>query len=200
MRRNVPGLTPVVPYVTIRYMQCSNLKKARQALGLTQEQLAERLRTTRQTIARYELGTHRIPFAVQLAVDHLTSAPRIPLSGTVAAGDPIEPIPQTEVVEVPPGMMGRGETFALKVKGESMRDEGILPGDLVIVRKQSTARNGQTVIALVNNEATIKTYYRKGATVELRPANDTMKPIIVKPADSLRIEGLVIGVIRYCVK
>ena len=97
-------------------------------------------------------------------------------------------------------MMGRGETFALRVKGESMRDEGILPGDLVIVRKQSTARNGQTVIALVNNEATIKTYYRKGATVELRPANDTMKPIIVKPADSLRIEGLVIGVIRYCVK
>jgi repressor LexA len=181
-------------------MQCSDLKRARQTLGLTQEQLADRLRTTRQTIARYELGTHRIPFAVQLAVDHLTSAPRIPLSGIVAAGDPIDPIPQTEVVEVPPGMMGRGETFALRVKGESMRDEGILPGDLVIVQKQSTARNGQTVIALVNNEATIKTYYRKGANVELRPANEAMKPIIVKPTDSLRIEGLVIGVIRYCTK
>jgi repressor LexA len=53
---------------------------------------------------------------VQLAVEHLTSAPRIPLSGIVAAGDPIEPIPQTEVVEVPPGMVGRGETYALKVK------------------------------------------------------------------------------------
>ncbi len=181
-------------------MRLNDLKKARQALGLTQEQLAERLRTTRQTIARYEIGTHRVPFAVQLAVDHLTSAPRIPLSGTVAAGDPIEPIPQTEVVEVPPGMMGRGETFALRVKGDSMRDEGILPGDLVIVQKQSTARNGQTVIALVNNEATIKTYYRKGTIVELRPANDAMKPIIVESTDSLRIEGLVIGVIRYCAK
>ncbi|MEX5216673.1 MAG: transcriptional repressor LexA [Nitrospira sp.] len=181
-------------------MRPDDLKKARQALGLTQEQLAERLRTTRQTIARYEIGTHRMPFAVRLAVDHLTSAPRIPLSGTVAAGDPIEPIPQTEVVEVPPGMMGRGETFALRVKGESMRDEGILPGDLVIVQKQSTARNGQTVIALINNEATIKTYYCKGATVELRPANDAMKPIIVKPADAFRIAGLVIGVIRYCAK
>lgn len=181
-------------------MQSRNLKKARQALGLTQEELAERLRTTRQTIARYELGTHRIPFAVELAVDHLTSAPRIPLSGTVAAGDPIEPIAQMEVVEVPPGMMGRGETFALRVKGESMRDEGILPGDLVIVQKQSTARNGQTVIALVNNEATIKTYYRKGSTVELRPANDAMAPIILQPTDSLQIEGLVIGVIRYCKK
>ena len=97
-------------------------------------------------------------------------------------------------------MMGRGETYALKVKGESMRDEGILPGDLVIVQRQSTARNGQTVIALVNNEATIKTYYRKGDTVELRPANDTMKPILVKPTDTLQIEGLVIGVIRYCNK
>lgn len=181
-------------------MRSTDLKKARHVLGFTQAQLAERLRTTRQTIARYELGTHRVPFAVQLAVDHLTSPPRIPLSGTVAAGDPIEPIPQMEVVEVPPGMMGRGETFALRVTGESMRDEGILPGDLVIVQKQSTARNGQTVIALVNNEATIKTYYRKGATVELRPANDAMKSIIVKPTDSLRIEGLVIGVIRYCVK
>lgn len=181
-------------------MRSIDLKKARQALGLTQEQLAERFRTSRQTIARYELGTHRIPFAVQLAVEHLTSAPRVPLSGTVAAGDPIEPIPQTEVVEVPPGMMVRGETYALKVKGESMRDEGILPGDLVIVQRQSTARNGQTVIALINNEATIKTYYRKGDAVELRPANDTMKPIIVKPTDTLQIEGLVIGVIRYCNK
>ena len=181
-------------------MRSTDLKKARHVLLLTQEQLASRLRTTRQTIARYETGTHRIPFAVQLAVEHLGSAPRIPLSGTVAAGDPIEPIPQTEVVEVPPGMISRGETYALKVKGESMRDEGILSGDVVIVRRQATARNGQTVIALVNNEATIKTYYRKGETVELRPANDAMESIIVKPTDTLKIEGLVIGVIRYCNK
>ena len=185
-------------YVTIRYMRSADLKIARQALGLTQEQLADRLKTTRQTIARYEIGTHKIPFAVRLAIDHLTAAAHIPLAGLVAAGDPIEPIPQTELVEVPSGMKGRGETFALRVKGESMRDEGILPGDLVIVRKQHTARNGQTVIALVNNEATIKTYYRKGSTIELRPANDTMKPITITSTDSLRIEGLVIGVIRYC--
>jgi len=181
-------------------MQSVDLKKARQALGLTQEQLAGRLRTSRQTIARYELGTHKIPFAVRLAIDHLTAAAPIPLAGLVAAGDPIEPIPQTEMVEVPPGMMGRSETFALRVKGDSMRDEGILPGDLVIVQKQNTARNGQTVIAILNNDATIKTYYRKGSTVELRPANDTMKPITVNATDSLRIEGLVIGVIRYCNK
>lgn len=179
-------------------MRSTDLKLARQALGLTQEQLAERLKTTRQTIARYEIGTHKIPFTVRLAIDHLTAAAHIPLAGLVAAGDPIEPIPQTELVEVPSGMKGHGETFALRVKGESMRDEGILPGDLVIVRKQHTARNGQTVIALVNNDATIKTYYRKGSMIELRPANDTMKPITITSTDSLRIEGLVIGVIRYC--
>jgi repressor LexA len=169
-------------------MRSADLKKARHALSLTQEKLTQRLRTTRQTIARCEIGTHRIPFAVQLAVDQLTSAPRIPLTGTVAAGDPIEPIPQTEVVGVPPGMISRGDTYALKVKGESMREQSILPGDLVIVQKQSTARNGQTVIALVNNQVTIKTYYRKGDTVELRPANDAMKPIILEPSDTLRIE------------
>lgn len=179
-------------------MHSTDLKTARQALGLTQEQLADRLKTTRQTIARYEIGIHKIPFAVRLAIDHLTASAHIPLAGLVAAGDPIEPIPQTELVEVPSGMKGSGETFALRVKGESMRDEGILPGDLVIVRKQHTARNGQTVIAIVNNDATIKTYYRKGSTIELRPANDTMKPITITSTDSLRIEGLVIGVIRYC--
>ena len=81
-----------------------------------------------------------------------------------------------------------------------MLDDGILPGYLVIVQKRSTARNGQTVIALVNKEATIKTYYRKETTVELRPANEAMKPITVRPRDSFRIEGLVIGVIRYCKK
>jgi len=181
-------------------MPRADLQKARHVIGLTQKQLAERSDTIRRTTGRYELGTPRIPFAVRLPVEHRASTTRIPLSGIVAAGDPIEPIPQTEVVEVPPGMMGRRETYALKVKGDSMRDEGILPGDLVIVQKQSTARNGQTVIALVNNEATIKTYYRKGDTVELRPANDAMEPIIVKPTDILRIEGLVIGLIRYCKK
>jgi repressor LexA len=191
-------LTGLSSYVTIRYMHAIDLKKARQALGLTQHQLADRLKRSRQTIARYEIGVHKIPFAVRLAINHLAAPAHIPLAGLVAAGDPIEPIPETELVEVPPGMIGRGETFALRVKGESMRDEGILPVDLVIVKKQSTARNGQTIIAIVNNDATIKTYHRKGSTIELRPANDTMQPIVVRPTDSLRIEGLVIGVIRYC--
>jgi len=179
-------------------MTSIGLKQARTALGLTQQQLADKLKLTRLTVTRYECGTRRIPGVLDMVLTQLAASSRIALVGSVAAGDPIEPIPQTEVVEIPAAMAGRGETFALRVKGESMRDEGILPGDLVIVQKQTTARNGQTVIAMVNNEATIKTYYRKGRTIELRPANTTMHPIIIKPTDAFRIEGLVIGVIRYC--
>ena len=94
-------------------------------------------------------------------------------------------------------MIGRGETFALRVKGTSMKDEGIFPGDVVVVQKQTTARNGQTVIALVNGEATIKTYHRRAGTVELHPANETMQPILVKPTDTFQIEGIVVGVLRH---
>jgi repressor LexA len=179
-------------------MTPAEIKKARAALGLTQTELAERLHTTRMTITRYECGTRRIPGPVQTALAHLTASSRIPMAGIVAAGDPIEPVPQSELVEVPPSMMRGGDNFALRVKGESMRDEGILSGDLVIVHKQATARNGQTVVALVNNEATIKTYYRKAGHVELHPANPAMKPIRVAPEDEFRIEGIVIGVIRHC--
>ena len=184
--------------MTIRHMRPQELRKTRQALKLTQEQLGDYLRTTRESINRYEAGTHAIPFSVELAVNHLTNAPRIPLMGIVAAGDPIEPIPQTEVVDVPPQMMGRGETFALRVKGNSMRDEGILPGDVVIVEKKATARNGQTVVALVKNEATIKKYYKKEGWIELHPANEDLRPIVVRPTEDFHILGVLIGVMRYC--
>jgi len=167
-------------------------------LGLTQAQLAERLRTTRMTITRYECGMRRIPGVVKVALHHLAASSQLPMAVIVAAGNPIEPIPQTELVDVPPSMARGGENFALRVKGESMRDEGILPGDLVIVHKQATARNGQTVVALVNQEATIKKYYRKAGRIELHPANAAMKPIIVTSEDEFKIEGIVIGLIRYC--
>lgn len=178
-------------------MTPQQFQRVREGLRLTQTELADRLHIDRRTIIRYEAGTHETPLAVELALDHLVGVPRIPLVGTVAAGDPLEAIPQTEVVEVPRSMVGRGETFALRVKGESMRDEGILPGDVVVVQKQTTARNGQTVIALVNGEATVKVYFRKGGVVELRPANVSMQPIVVKETDAFHIEGVVVGVLRH---
>ena len=132
----------------------------------------------------------------EVALQHLATA-HISMAGIVAAGEPIEPIAQTERIEVPKSMLGRGDTFALRVKGSSMRNDGIVPGDVVVVQNQSTARNGQTVIALVNGDATIKIYYRKAGVVELHPANDTLKPILVKAADAFQIDGIVVGVIRH---
>lgn len=177
-------------------MRPAEFRQTRRLLRLTQAELAEKLKTTRRSIIRYEDGSRRIPGMADVALQSLATV-QVPMAGVVAAGEPIEPIPQTERVEVPKSMVGRGETFALRVKGESMRNEGILPGDVVVVQKQSTARNGQTVIALVNGEATIKTYRRKVGVIELQPANDTMKPIVVKETDSFRIEGIVVGVIRH---
>ena len=178
-------------------MKPGDLRRARQALGFTQAQLADALRTTRMSITRYESGTRRIPGMVAVALTQLASAPRIQMAGIVAAGEPIEPIPQSEQVEVPPTMIRGGETCVLRGKGESMCEEGILPGDLVVVHKQDTARNGQTVVALVNNEATIKKFYRKENRIELHPANASMQPIMIRDTDEFRSEGMVIGVIRH---
>ncbi len=179
-------------------MKSSDLRRIREGLGLTQQQLADVLHTTRVSIARYETGMRRIPGIVRVALDQLQRKTEIPMAGLVAAGSPIDPILQSELVDVPSSMLRGGNTYALRVKGESMKEEGILPGDLVVVRKQETAQNGQTVVALVNREATIKTYFKKDSHIELHPANAAMQPILVQPSDEFHIEGIVIGVIRHC--
>jgi repressor LexA len=179
-------------------MRPSEFRTIRDKLGLTQQQLAEALHTTRVSIARYETGARHIGGAVEVALRQLLQTVEIPMAGVVAAGLPIEPVPQSERVEVPPSMLRGGETFALRVKGESMKEDGILPGDLVIVRKQATARNGQTVVAMVNREATVKVFHRKERHIELHPANAAMAPLVVHAHDDFRIEGIVVGVIRHC--
>ena len=179
-------------------MKPADLRRVREQLGLTQQQLADALRTTRVSVARYEAGMRRIPGMVKAMVDQLGRSTEIPMAGMVAAGSPIEPVQQAELTDVPPSMLRGGNTFALRVKGESMKDDGILPGDLVVVRKQDTARNGQTIVALVNQDATIKIYFKKDSHIELRPANASMQPIIVRPTDTFHIEGILIGVIRHC--
>ena len=98
-------------------------------------------------------------------------------------------------IEVPSSLLGRGEHFVLRVRGDSMVEDGIRDGDYVIVARQSTARNGQTVVALVRGEATLKRYYSEGARVRLQPANAAMKPMTVDARD-LTVQGVVTGLIR----
>jgi repressor LexA len=118
----------------------------------------------------------------------------VPLLGNVAAGKPIEALETVGAIEIPPSMLGTGDHFVLRVKGDSMKEEGILDGDLIVVRRQPQAENGETVVALMNNEATVKKYFRRKADVELRPAHGGMDSIIVK--GDLQIQGKVVGVIR----
>ena len=119
-----------------------------------------------------------------------------PLLGRVAAGRPIEAVEEVDAIEIPPSMLGKGDYFVLQVKGDSMKEDGILDGDFIVVRKQPTADNGQTVVALINNEATVKKYYQREGHVELRPAHTDMEPLIINEGD-LRIEGRVLGVMRH---
>ena len=119
----------------------------------------------------------------------------VPLVGRVAAG---EPILATENIEsyfpVPSEYMPNAESFMLKVKGESMINVGIFDGDQILVEKRSTARNGEIVVALVDDSATVKTFYKEGDHIRLQPENDTMDPIIVPNCEIL---GKVFGVFRF---
>lgn len=128
-------------------------------------------------------------------VEQAQACVTLPLLGRVAAGRPIEAIPDPEEVEVPAPLLRGEDNFALRVVGDSMVDEGIRDGDIVIVKSQRDAKNGQTVVALIGDDATIKQYFRHGARVELRPANARLRPIFVAEND-LQIQGVVVGLIR----
>jgi repressor LexA len=127
--------------------------------------------------------------------DEVSSARGVPLLGSVAAGRPIEPFPQEESIEVPASLLGKGEHFVLRVRGESMIDDGILDGDFVVVARREKAESGQTVIALVRGEATLKRYYMEGHRIRLQPANAAMKPLTFDARD-VTIQGVVTGLIR----
>jgi repressor LexA len=124
-------------------------------------------------------------------------AVELALLGRVAAGSPIEAITASETIFVPEDMVGRRDTYVLQVKGDSMIDEQIRDGDFVIVENRRTARDGEMVIALLDGDsATLKKLYREGGgMVRLQPANARLKPLYVDQ-DRLRIQGVVIGVLR----
>lgn len=139
------------------------------------------------------------PRAIEIIDDSFNLTRRemvqVPLVGRVAAG---EPILATENIEnyfpIPTEYMPNAESFMLKVKGESMINAGIFDGDNILVEKQSTARNGDMVVALVDDSATVKTFYKEDGYIRLQPENDHMDPIIVPDCEIL---GKVFGVFRF---
>jgi repressor LexA len=128
------------------------------------------------------------------AVKSVVSPTGLPLVGSVAAGQPILAEENIEdYVQVPEIAGGDEGEFVLKVRGESMKNAGILPGDFVVVRPQETAGDGEIVVALVGEEATVKTFYREPDHVRLQPENETMEPIRSR---EVRVLGRVVGVFR----
>ena len=118
----------------------------------------------------------------------------IPFKGYIAAGEPIEAIPESETITVPSNMLSSGEHYALSVRGDSMVDDGIFDGDTVIIRKQNDVENGETAVALINgNEVTLKKIYKEKNRIRLQPANPKLKPLYVK---AVVIQGKVIRVVR----
>jgi repressor LexA len=121
----------------------------------------------------------------------------LPLLGSVVAGAPLEAVEVAESIEVPRDLVPRrGESFVLRVRGDSMIDEQIRDGDFVIVESRREARDGETVVALVHGqEATLKKLYRRGRRVRLQPANSQMAPIDL-PASEVQVRGVVRGLLR----
>jgi repressor LexA len=124
-------------------------------------------------------------------------AVELPLLGRVAAGAPIEAIETDDSLTIPEDFVRRPHNaFALRVQGESMTGEGILDGDFIVVEKRPTADNGETVVAVINGEATVKRlYHERGGKVRLQPANPQIEPIMVKEKD-LEVRGVVVAVLR----
>ena len=130
------------------------------------------------------------PRAIEIIDDNFNLTRRevvnVPIVGRVAAGEPILAVENIEnYFPIPAEFMPNQDTFMLRVKGESMINAGILDGDLIVVMKQDTARNGDMVVALVDDSATVKTFYKEGDHIRLQPENDTMDPIIVPNCEIL---------------
>ena len=139
------------------------------------------------------------PRAIEIIDDNFNLTRRemtnVPMVGRVAAGEPILAVENIEsYFPIPTEYMPNAESFMLKVKGESMINAGIFDGDQILVEKCSSARNGDMVVALVDDSATVKTFYKENGHIRLQPENDTMDPIIV---DDCEIMGKVFGVFRF---
>lgn len=120
----------------------------------------------------------------------------VDLLGRITAGQPLQQWETPEPIEVPAAMVPKGEAYALRVTGDSMIEDGIMDEDIVIVKRQSMAYDGQTVVAILNGEATLKRYYHEGSRIRLQPANQAMDPFFAMPEDEFEIRGVVYALYR----
>lgn len=142
------------------------------------------------------------PRAIEIVDDNFNLVRRetvnVPIVGKVAAGQPLLAMENVEgYFPIPSEFMPNNKTFMLVVEGDSMINAGIFSGDYVLVEQQPTAENGQKVVALVDDSATVKTFYKEKDYIRLQPENDSMDPIFVGPEQVFQILGKVIGVFRF---
>jgi repressor LexA len=180
-----------------------SVREIGQAVGLTSSSTVHTHLTTLQRQGFLRRDPTK-PRAIEVRYDAFTGAPierrparHVPLVGDVAAGtDVLAQENVEELLPVPEDFTGDGQLFMLRVRGESMIDAGILDGDYVVVRQQDTADKGNVVVAgIPGEEATVKTYSRRGAKVVLSPANPSMRPLVLDPRD-VRVYGRVVTVLR----
>lgn len=164
------------------------------SLGTVQDYfavLAKKGVLTKEPHSRREVSVHSA----------LEGTTLLPVLGKVAAGRPIQAAPKNRSIEVPTSTLKKsGDHFVLEVTGDSMIEDHICDGDYVILRSQTTAENGDTVVALIENEATLKKFYKKQNRIELHPANSNLKPIILREEQisngEFRIAGVLAGLVR----
>ena len=142
------------------------------------------------------------PRAIEIVDDNFNLVRRetinVPIIGKVAAGQPLLAVENVEgYFPIPSEYMPNNKAFMLVVQGDSMVNAGIFNGDYVVVEQQPTAENGQKVVALIDDSATVKTFYKEDGHIRLQPENDSMEPIIVEPDQPFQILGKVIGVFRF---
>jgi len=182
-----------------------NQKRAIQILhpsSSVQDQLKSRSHLRRVETSVQDMNLEKGPLSSKL-LQTGREVLSLPLLGRVAAGAPIERVEHDEFIEVPPSLLkNKSNAFALKVEGDSMIEDGIHNGDVILVQMQETAKDGDIVVATIEDEATVKRYYHRLSPtssnqkmVELRPANSKMKSMWFKPEQVL-IRGIVVGLIR----
>ena len=161
--------------------------------GISQQAMSKNIKVLEEAnLIRRNRNKHR-------SIELVTPPPQaqlVPLLGRIAAGQPLEAIESEQTIEVSRNLVPKGDVYALEVVGESMIEDGIFNGDIVIIRRQTMAFDGQTVVAVINGEATLKRYYHEGSRIRLQPANASLSPFYAGPDDDFQIRGVVTALIR----